>query len=371
MIRFVCLILLIGIAFPLQGQADESESISITFVNPSRQGSSFWDATTSVMKAAAEDLNIDLKVVYASSPNGIDRFKHIDLVRQEAESADQPDYLVTHFRKGNAGVLLDVIEDAGLKTFIFNTDVAEAEQVKTLAPRQKYKNWIGHMYPDDVQSGYDMMEYLIQRAHDRGTENPDGKVGIFALSGNHHSVAAINRNIGLRKAIEDHEETLHSLQFARWDGEVAEKMTRRTLSSFPNLGVVWSANDNMVMGALDTIRSHNDMIVTGGMDWTIAALESIQRGELTVSYGGHFLEAAWALVMIHDYHHGKDFYDPANPKMRSFLRPIDRFNVEDYLRNFGDQDWTKVDFGKFSMVKNPDLPAYDFTLDALLEQMAE
>ena len=33
------------------------------------------------------------------------------------------------------------------------------------------------------------------------------------------------------------------------------------------------------------------------------------RGELSALAGGHFLCGAWALVMIHDYHHGRDFKD--------------------------------------------------------------
>ena len=39
------------------------DRIKVTFVNPSRIGSAFWDTTTAIMKAAAEDLNIDLKVL--------------------------------------------------------------------------------------------------------------------------------------------------------------------------------------------------------------------------------------------------------------------------------------------------------------------
>ena len=265
--------------------------------------------------------------------------------------------------------LLDTIEQAKLKTIIFNTDASEDEREVVGQPRQKYRYWIGHMYPDDVQAGHDMMDYLITEAQNRNLRNADGKVETFVISGNHSSVSAANRNIGLKQSIEKRSQILHQIFFARWKPELADNIARKALKRYPNTNIVWAANDNMIMGALSTIKTHNPDILTGGMDWTTAALESIEKGELTVSYGGHFAEAAWSMVMIHDYYHGQDFFDPRKPKIKSLLKPLNQSNVGSYLHHFGGKDWRKVDFSKFSKVLNPKLKHYDFSIEALLNQM--
>ncbi len=363
---FVSAFILFSTAF----SACAEDRIKVTFVNPSRVGSAFWDTTTSIMKAAAADLNIDLKVVYASTPSSINRFRHIELVREEARSENKPDYLITHFRKGMAQTLLDITEEAGLKTFIFNTNADENERNVIGTPRGQYKSWIGHMYPDDVQAGYDMMRDLISEAERKDVHGADGKVEIIVLSGNQHSVAAINRNIGLKKAVEETGQTLHRILFARWQPDIAKDMTVKALERYPNTGIVWSANDNMIVGAMGVIGAHNQNILSGGMDWTTAGLKAIEDGKLTVSYGGHFMEAAWAMVMIYDHFHGQDFFDEKTPQITSFLKRIDRNNVGPYLHHFGDQNWDKVDFSRFSKVLNKDVTSYDFSLEALLHQMS-
>ena len=39
------------------------------------------------------------------------------------------------------------------------------------------------------------------------------------------------------------------------------------------------------------------------------AFEKVEQGVFTVSLGGHFMDGAWALTMIHDLHHGRALDD--------------------------------------------------------------
>ena len=41
-------------------------------------------------------------------------------------------------------------------------------------------------------------------------------------------------------------------------------------------------------------------------------------------------------------------------------------NVARYLAALGDSDWSKVDFSRFSKVRNPAVTSYDFSITALL-----
>ncbi|WP_108651877.1 hypothetical protein [Dongshaea marina] len=74
------------------------------------------------------------------------------------------------------------------------------------------------------------------------------------------------------------------------------------------------------------------------------------------------------MVMLYDYHHGKDFIDDP---VKSRMYPIDRSNVDKYIQIFGRQQWQQIDFRKFSKVLNPNIKQYDFGLDAVLAQFPE
>ena len=48
---------------------------------------------------------------------------------------------------------------------------------------------------------------------------------------------------------------------------------------------------------------------------------------------------------------------------------IDSTKVYDYLKYFGDSNWDKIDFKKFSKYYNKDIDNYNFSLDKIIEQL--
>ena len=42
-----------------------ASAMSVTFINPGKQGEKFWDMVSQTMQAAADDLDITLEVIYA------------------------------------------------------------------------------------------------------------------------------------------------------------------------------------------------------------------------------------------------------------------------------------------------------------------
>ena len=48
-------------------------------------------------------------------------------------------------------------------------------------------------------------------------------------------------------------------------------------------------------------------VVVGGLNWSGGAVERVLKGEMIVTHGGHFLGGAWAMVVLRDYHDGRDF----------------------------------------------------------------
>ncbi|WP_108650737.1 hypothetical protein [Dongshaea marina] len=48
------------------------------------------------------------------------------------------------------------------------------------------------------------------------------------------------------------------------------------------------------------------------------------------------------------------------------MYPLTRSNINRYIRLFGQRDWQQIDFRQYSKVLNPQLKAYDFSLEKLI-----
>jgi hypothetical protein len=64
----------------------------------------------------------------------------------------------------------------------------------------------------------------------------------------------------------------------------------------------------------------------------LAALES---GSLTALAGGHFIAGAFGLVMLYDYHHGKDFKEEGLELDRSMFILFSKDDARRFQRHFG------------------------------------
>jgi len=127
----------------------------------------------------------------------------------------------------------------------------------------------------------------------------------------------------------------------------------------------------MALGAIDAVIKRNkrpgENIFVGGLNWSTEALEKIVNGTMVTSIGGHFMQGAWAMVLIHDYHKGLDFED-LGFEFTAPMTVIDQTNVARYLEIFGDQNWDKIDFKKFSRWENKPQKIYQFQLTKILNQ---
>ena len=81
------------------------------------------------------------------------------------------------------------------------------------------------------------------------------------------------------------------------------------------------------------------------------------------------MEAGWALLLMHDYHFGYDFISDTGTEITTTMQALTEENINDYLRKFGDGNWNKIDFRRFSKKYNPHLSKYDFSLDAVLHSV--
>ncbi len=153
----------------------------------------------------------------------------------------------------------------------------------------------------------------------------------------------------------------------QWSREKAYLQTQGVLRQYPGLSVIWVANDPLALGALNAVREIGKIpgkdVMIGGLNWDLPALLEVRDGGLVVSVGGHFMTGGWALILLHDYFHGRDFAEIGTELQLPLFSSLDRQRVINYLDVFGDGDWSKIDFRSFSKVFNPDLSRYDFSLE--------
>lgn len=369
--RITALVLLaLSCVLPASVAVADDRATRVAFFNPQSADDPFWLPVERFMRAAAADLNIDVTTYVAEHNRGV----MIDQVRQVVMAADKPDFIVFKNFKSNAPELLQIAELNGVKSFIFNAGLTDAERFQHGVPREHYRHWIGQMLPGDALAGYNLATALINRARELNLTDVNGKIVMAGLTGTLSDSAAIERNKGLERALEENPDVLfHQLVPARWDRSQAAQKAEGLFRRYADIAVLWAANDPMALGALDAAERvglvAGENFITGGVDWNPPALEAINDGTLHTSIGGHFMEGGWVMVLLYDYVHGQDFADDGGAARYSEMAGLTSANLDKYLHKFLNEDWDRVDFTQFSKVKNPALKSYDFSLHKILDQL--
>ena len=349
--------------------ADAGTRPSVVFLSP--DDSRFWQLVASFMEAVAEDLEVDLEVQYDRESH---RFSYLRMAKEVLSREEKPDYLLFMCKEHVTESMLRLADGAGVKTFTFNTDVPDAARASIGMPRTVLPSWLGHLSPDNIAAGRVLVTLLGKQAEQLGLAS-QSTLPMVALSGTLDSSAAKDRNRGLLAAAVQQRSELLQLVYANWSRELAREKTEVLLERYPNTVSIWSASDGMALGAIEAARNAGrdpgkDLLV-GGIDWEPEALEKIRQGELLVSLGRHFMGGGLALLLLHDYHHGRDFGDMSPDYVfRYQLEPATRENVDRVQRIMDPEDWSAVDFRQFSRVDETGIAKPVPNPDALLDAMA-
>lgn len=339
------------------------KSMSVTFLNPGAKGDVFFDMMTSFMQAAANDLDIDLEVIYCDR----DHFNMQEKGRELLQRDHLPDYLILINEK-NAGVeLLEESSNLGIKVALINEGLLPVDARRLGHPGALLKNWVLEVLPDDRQAGRLLAEALISEAFERGLGDNSGRVHLVGVAGNYQTGSSTSRVKGLREAVlDDDRVVLHQTAPAYWEEGRAREVVERLLLRYPEVSIVWSASDLMARGAFTAFSEQDREVITGGIDWAVFSLPMVERGDFAATVGGHFMDGAWALVMLYDMHHGLSL---PRVSYQSRFSLITSDNVGPYLRHFGENNWDRIDFRRFSRKENPEMDEYPFGLYEVLQQM--
>lgn len=348
--------------------AVNATTMKVAFLAPDPEGSSpHWDRIVQLMRAAAEDLQIELQVAYSKTNTYSNRKDGLALI----SGAEKPDYFISGYWSGATASLLAHAERVGVRSFFISSAVVPEDREALGRPREKYRHWLGQMTPDEHRGGYDLAERLVSRAG----RNAD-TVHVIALEGFGDTSADVERSGGMKAYLaEQSGVVLDQTLLAEWSRETARASLAEVLNPGSPVSVIWSAADTMALGAVEAARAAGKTpgkdIFIGGFDWSLEGVKAVSAGDMEVTLGGHFLEGAWALVLLHDYHHGRDFASDLGVEFRTPLEPLTADDAQAYLDIMVDKDWSEVDFRRFSKVHNPGLERYQWPLKQVFAQLRQ
>jgi len=317
----------------------------------------FWEKVTFFTKDAASDLGVDLQVFNA----GGDPERMVDQVKTAAQS--EIDAIIFPAFQNTGEQILLIAEGYGIPAVLINSQLEK----KDLLPRTKYAYWISSVLPDNQVAGTLLIQQLINEARLKGIEH----LHVLAIEGNPKDASSVARVRGLTSFMK-HLRQIVSFQLVagRWNRETASELFKAYYNTNPDVNVVWCANDNMALGVVNAVDELgiDRPVIIGGMDWDSDAQAAIQAGRMQVSVGGHFLDGAWATVLLYDYLHDVDFTHEAL-QFESPMVAVTGTNADNFAP-FLTMDSQSLDFSLFSKSKNPSLKRYQFDLHSIATRFA-
>jgi ABC-type sugar transport system substrate-binding protein len=363
--------LLIAASFVLWahiGHAESSNQVApavqpakVVFLNPGYSDEEFWISYIDFMQAAANDLGMQFAVVHGERSSE----RLLSEARKLVAAKEHPDYLLFVNELSLAPELLRIFSGSSIKLFSLHSTLTDDQQKIIGGTRGRYSNWIGSLVPNDEQVGYLTANALIAELK--------GQPGsLLAFAGVRNTPNSTLRVKGLKRALLEHPEVkLQQLVYGEWSRQRAYEQARLLLPRYPNTRLVWSANDQMAFGVMTAAQEQGKQpgkdLFLSGLNNSEEVLQARLNGSLSVLAGGHFTLGGWAMVMLHDYHAGKDFdlrggKDRVDPLFCLLnAEQIQRLRARLQMPGYG------LDFHQFSTVYHDDIQDYNFSLQPLLD----
>jgi ABC-type sugar transport system substrate-binding protein len=342
---------------------------SVAFINPGKSDEVYWVTAAQAMQAAARSLGMTFEVQYAQR----EPLKTLEIAREMVArpAGKRPEYIVITDDYSVADRLLAIIDPAGVKSFLAYSSIPVDQRGGIGSPRSKYKGWLGSLEPQAEDAGYLTARALIERGKKEKAFGRDGKLHMLAIAGDRSTPSSINRNQGMHRAVaEAPMVVLEEEVYAAWTRENAAQQAESLYRRYPDVKLIWAGNDLMAFGAMAAWEKRGGKPGVdawfSGINTSTEALEAVKSGRMTALAGGHFITGAWALVMIYDYHHGRDFADEGLELRRPMFAEFTPALADRYIERFSG-GFDGVDFSRYSKVRNAKLKRYNFGFAQLLE----
>ncbi len=336
---------------------------SVVFLNPGTSTETFWVSYAQFMQAAAKDLGLDLRVRYSER----DPQNTLQHAREALQGTERPDYLVLVNEQYIAPQILRMAQGSQVKLLIVNNALT-ADQLQLL-DAGKYPNLMGSITANDEEGGYLMLKELLRQ---HGPIPAGETLEMLAFSGAKNTPTAQLREQGLQRALREHPEVLlRQLVYGEWNRQRAFDQATQMFKRYPQATLVWSANDEMALGAMQALNGSG---LAPGKDVLFSAINSSAdvlqarlQGRVSALVAGHFTVGGWAMVLLHDDARGVDIQGHGGRDRQVRLFQLIDGPQAQRLLDLRSHEGDAVDFRALSAVGKPASYQYPFSLQMLLK----
>lgn len=326
----------------------------VLFVSPSHSDDPFFSQVDAMARIAARSLGLELHIIHS----GGNRLLQLQLMTEHLQQ-QQPDYAIVQVYSGGGVAMMELLKNYPIHVITLEQLFLPHERQQIGYPGEKYPYWLAEVYHDNVAASAKLSQRLLELC-----PREFHKGGVIGLNGA-HGLEAEQRALGLQHALHQYQVPLRQIVHANWQQDTASTQALRLRQRYPDSRIIWAASDWMALGAISALP-HDEKYCVAGFDWIPAAVSKIKQQQLTVSVGGHFMMAAWALVMIYDHQHQSLPTNQRGGQATFALEVLDASNVATMEPYLTPQHWQHVDFKKFSFHTNPTQGSYPFSLSAAM-----
>lgn len=302
----------------------------MVFLSPGPASDGYWNSYAIVLQAAAQATGMQLTVEFSDR----DTRTQVELARKTLKGDTRPDYLLFSNELNVAPEILRLSEGSGVKLFAVNNTLT-ADQVRILGDLSaRYPNLLGSLIGNDEEGGYQTAKRLI-RLHPAVA--PGQFIDMLAFSGTSATPVSLQREKGMRRAVAEHPEVrLRQVVLGVWRRDRALEQARTLLKRYPDISLIWSANEQMAYGAMDALTEIGGVpgkdVLFSAINGTATSLQAQLDGRLSVVASGHFTLGGWALVLLNEYDQGKIGHDGPTPLGNRQIRVLQLVEPEETLR---------------------------------------
>lgn len=322
---------------------DVAAKQTVLFVNPSVVDDPFWRKVQTISQHAAQQLGFELNVIYGEGN------RHIQLqeLKKYLEYQQKPDYAFLILYPGAALETLKLLEQFNVPSITLEQTISGPEKLQIADPGENFKLWLGEVYHDNYQAGYDLAAALYNSSNKSNNLKAVLINGHYGSESNMRAKGAVDFffSKGVNVAQEVH---------ASWSEALSTEQTLKLLKRHKDINIVWAASDLMAIGAMKACKqacAESQNITFGGFDWLSVGLEKIASGEVQASVGGHFMMGAWALVSLFDHQKNHPYWSE-HKELVIPMGIITKDNVHNYQWMKSNPNWGQIDYKSKSLYLN-------------------
>lgn len=348
----------VGMAFGTMAHAT-----SVVFLNPGLSTETFWISYAQFMQAAAKDLGLDLRVRYSER----DPQNTLLQAREALQGPHRPDYLVLVNEQYIAPQILRMAQGSQVKLLLVNNALTPNQM--QLLDAGKYPNWMGSLTTNDEEGGYLMLKELLRQ---HGPVPSGGTLELLAFSGAKYTPTSQAREQGLQRALREHPEVhLRQLVYGEWSRQRAFEQATQMFKRYPRATLVWSANDEMALGAMQALngsgRAPGKDVLFSAINSSPDVLQARLQGRINALVAGHFTVGGWAMVLLHDDAMGVDIQSHGGRERQVKLFQLIDGPQAQRLLDLRNHEGDGVDFRALSAQGKPAAYQYPFSMQLLLK----